>query len=254
MLQLYNNLQRNLLMRFILGFFLFFIFTCTVVYASKSNTAVFSLKIKGLNVGTLSFLGTHDDNNYTISGELKSGGIFKFINKQRYKATTAGTLINSYFKPVIYTELRNKKGKKSSAKLTYKNGIPQIREYDPPRQIKVNTIDPNTQGGTVDPLTALYVTLRDNNSLEPCQLKLEVFDGKRKSQVRLFPDLKKREDLIMCIGEYKRVAGFSKKDMEEKTSFLFNIFYKKTREYQYSVKKLVIETVYGTAVLTRKAR
>ena len=97
-------------MRFILGFFLFFIFTCTVVYASKSNTAVFSLKIKGLNVGTLSFLGTHDDNNYTISGELKSGGIFKFINKQRYKATTAGTLINSYFKPVIYTEHKNKKG------------------------------------------------------------------------------------------------------------------------------------------------
>jgi hypothetical protein len=50
------------------------------------------------------------------------------------------------------------------------------------------------------------------------------------------------------------VAGFSKKDMEEKTRFPFNIFYKKTREYQYSVKKLVIETVYGTAVLTRKAR
>ena len=252
--QLYNSLHGNGSMRFILSFFLIFIFACTAAHSSKSYKGVFSLKIRGLPIGTLSFLGTHENSNYKISGELKSGGIFKFINKQRYKATVTGTSANNNFKPVIYNELRNKKGKKSSAKLAYKNGIPQIREYDPPRQIKEGSVNPNTQGGTVDPLTALYVTLRDNYSLKPCQLELEVFDGKRKSQVRLFPELKKRGDLIMCIGEYKRLAGFSKKDMDEKIRFPFNIFYQKTNEHTYYVKKLVIETIYGTAILTRKAR
>ena len=152
-----------------------------------------------------------------VEGTIKSGGVFKLLNKQEYTAKTKGQIKDSEFIPKNYVEYRNKKGKKSTASLSYELGIPQIRLYSPPRKTNSETINPETQKGTVDPLTAIYATLADISNGKLCELNLKVFDGKRKSSVKLIPILKERKGLIMCFGEYKRIAGFSKEDMEEKT-------------------------------------
>ena len=252
MLQNDYDLQRNLLMRFIWIFFIFTLLNSALANSSESNEANFSLKIKGVYVGNLSFSGVQDQDRYTVEGTIKSGGVFKLLNKQEYTAKTTGQIKHSKFIPKNYAEYRNKKGKKSTASLSYELGIPQIRLYSPPRKTNSETINPETQKGTVDPLTAIYATLADISNGKLCELNMNVFDGKRKSSVRLIPILKERKGLIMCFGEYKRIAGFSKKDMEEKTRFPFNLFYKKHSKTKYELKKLIIETIYGTAVLTRK--
>ena len=252
MLQIDYNLQRALSMRFIWTILIFIFFYCSAASSYENKEAKFSLKIKGVYVGTLSFSGAIEQGKYNIDGAIKSGGVFKLLNKQEYTAKSTGLLRENSFIPQTYIEFRNKKGKKSSASLSYEKGAPQIRLYNPPREVNADTIDPATQKGSVDPLTAIYATLADIDNRNPCQIDLKVFDGKRQSSVQLFPILKKRKSLIMCFGEYNRVAGFSKKDMEEKTRFPFNLFYKKHSDTKYELKKLIIETIYGTAVLTRK--
>jgi len=239
-------------MRFIWTFFIFTLLNSALANSAESNKANFSLKIKGVYVGNLSFSGIQDQGIYSVEGAIKSGGVFRLLNKQEYTAKTTGQIKESNFIPKSYVEYRDKKGKKSTASLSYELGIPQIRLYSPPRQTNSETIDPKTQKGTVDPLTAIYATLSDVSNGKLCELNLKVFDGKRKSSVKLVPILKERKGLIMCFGEYKRIAGFSKKDMEEKTRFPFNLFYKKHSKTKYELKKLIIETIYGTAVLTRK--
>ena len=252
MLQIDCNLQRALLMRFIWTVLLFICVNCLPASSYENKDAKFSLKIKGVYVGTLSFSGELEQGKYNIEGAIKSGGIFKLLNKQEYTANSSGELRGNSFIPQSYVEYRNKKGKKSSASLSYENGTPQIRLYAPAREVNADTIDPTTQKGSIDPLTAIYATLADIDNRKPCKIDLKVFDGKRQSSVQLFPILKKRKGLIMCFGEYNRVAGFSRKDMEEKTRFPFNLFYKRLSDTKYELKKLIIETIYGTAVLTRE--
>ncbi len=85
-------------------------------------------------------------------------------------------------------------------------------------------------GGTVDPLTALYATLRDVDAGQECKIKLPMFDGRHSSQIVLGkPTVKGNAD--PCTGEYRRLAGFSDKEMAEKQRFAFTLTYAPTAEW-----------------------
>ena len=58
--------------------------------------------------------------------------------------------------------------------------------------------------------------------------------------------------MIPCDGEYRRLKGFSKADMAEKSRFPFNMYYAKTSDGRYRVEKVVTQTLYGNAVMKRK--
>ena len=121
-------------MRFIWTFLIFTLLNSALANSSESNKANFSLKIKGVYVGNLSFSGIQDQGIYSVEGAIKSGGVFRLLNKQEYTAKTTGQIKESNFIPKSYVEYRNKKGKKSTASLSYEFGIPQIRLYSPPKK------------------------------------------------------------------------------------------------------------------------
>ena len=119
MLQLDCNLQRALSMRFIWTILIFICLHSSSASSNEKNAAKFSLKIKGVYVGTLSFSGVLENGKYNIDGAIKSAGVFKLINKQEYTANSSGILRGNRFIPQTYSEYRNKKGRKSSASLSY---------------------------------------------------------------------------------------------------------------------------------------
>ena len=57
---------------------------------------------------------------------------------------------------------------------------------------------------------------------------------------------------MICQGEYRRIAGFSKRDMEEKTAFPFTLTYAPTADGQMHVELVEMETLYGTARMVRR--
>ena len=109
--------------------------------------------------------------------------------------------------------------------MAYKAGVPQVKSYNPPRPPRAEDISPATQGGTVDPLTALFAVLRTVPEAEACMAKLVMFDGRRRSQVVLTAP-QRTDDGITCRGEYRRLEGFSPEDMAEKSRFPFTLTYR----------------------------
>ncbi|SFR56288.1 DUF3108 domain-containing protein [Litoreibacter janthinus] len=218
-----------------------------IAAASGTTDAKFSVSIRGLTAGSLTIKGKEAGNSYNASGVLQSGGLVGLVAKVKYTASSSGSVSGSNFSPTRYDEKADTGKRKSSASITYKGGIPMVSDFTP----GPNTVQPSTQKGTVDPMTALYAAFRDVDAAEVCKLNVKMYDGKRRSQVKLATP-RAEGDMIKCDGEYRRLAGFSAEDMAEKSRFPFNLFYAKTAEGRYRVEKVVTQTLYGNAVMKRK--
>lgn len=215
--------------------------------ADGVTNAKFSVAIRGITAGTLTVKGSESGGTYKANGVLQSGGLVGLVAKVKYTASSSGRVKGSTFSPSRYDEKADTGKRKSTASMSYKGGVPSVSDYKP----GPNVVKPSTQKGTVDPMTALYAAFRDVNEDEVCKLNVKMYDGKRRSQVKLATP-RAEGDMIKCDGEYRRLAGFSAEDMAEKSRFPFNLFYAKTADGRYRVEKVVTHTLYGNAVMKRK--
>lgn len=215
------------------------------------DPVVFDLSIRGIRAGTLSFSGQATDGRYTVSGRLESAGLVGLVRQVRYDGQAEGSLRQGRFTPARYSEQADTGKRQSESVMEYRRGIPQVKVYNPPRDLQADGIDPATQGGTVDPLTALFATLRDMPPGQECNRTLTMFDGKRRSQLVLGAPAA-IEGGIACPGEYRRLAGFSADDMAEKTRFPFTVRLVPGASGLMQVDEVTMESIYGNARLKRR--
>ncbi|MCE2748952.1 MAG: DUF3108 domain-containing protein [Rhodobacter sp.] len=212
---------------------------------------VFDLSIRGIRVGTLRFSGEAAGGRYAVSGRLESAGLAGLVRRVRYDGQAEGSLRQGRFTPARYREQADTGRRQSQSVMEYRRGIPQVKVYNPPRDLRSDGIDPATQGGTVDPLTALFATLRDVPPGKECNKTLTMFDGKRRSQLVLGPPAAVTGGVV-CPGEYRRLAGFSATDMAEKARFPFTLRLGLAQSGLMQVKDVTMESIYGNARLKRR--
>jgi Protein of unknown function (DUF3108) len=218
---------------------------------TTTDSHTFDITLKGIRAATLSFTGEQNGTSYAVSGKLESKGVAALVRKVKYDARSRGYTKNGRYTPGSYSEKADTGKRKSAAVMEYRKGVPQIKSYDPPREPSPDDLNPAKQGGTVDPLTALYATLRDVAKGQECKVALQMFDGRRRSQITL-SGRKAAGDTVTCNGEYRRVAGYSAEDMAEKTRFPFVLTYSPADGDRMRVTEVRTETLYGTATLTRR--
>lgn len=218
--------------------------------AAQTEQATFSLNIRGVSAGSLRIAGEVEGNRYAINGVLESGGLVGILRRIRYDATAQGRVTGGRFVPSSYAERSDNGGRKRSASMEYRSGVPQVKAYDPPRKQDEDDVDPATQGGTVDTLTALFVTLRDVPQGQECGMPLRIFDGRRVTEVA-FSQPRRQNGTTTCNGEFRRVAGYSASDMAEKRVFPFTMTYTPQGDTM-RVTEVRTDTLYGPARLTRR--
>ncbi|KFI30995.1 hypothetical protein CG51_06160 [Haematobacter missouriensis] len=223
----------------------------TPVMAQQANST-FDLRIRGIPAATLSMTGQETASGYSVAGRLQSAGLVGLFRTMRYDAQVQGTRSGGRFTPSRYTEDADTGKRKSHSVMSYQDGTPQVVEYDPPeRDRRGNVVDPASQGGTIDPLTAIWIGLRPTPVAEVCNYDGFMFDGKRRSRVSL-SNPRAQGDAILCTGRYERLAGFSDREMAEKTVFNFTMTYVPAGQGVMQVTQISMDTLYGAAVLTRR--
>lgn len=213
----------------------------------------FDLVLKGLRAGTLAYDGSAvPGGTYAVRGQLKTSGLAAMLRKVRYDAVAKGQLTaKGTFVPMSYTEKADTGRRQSESVMAYVRGVPQVTSYNPPRAPRDYDVDPGTQGGTVDPLTAMFATLRDVDPGQECQVSLKMFDGRRASQIATSTP-QARGDKVVCAGEYRRIAGFSAEDMAEKARFPFTLTYAPNGEGRMRVVEVAMDSLFGKARLVRR--
>ena len=219
--------------------------------ADQSDSIEFDLSLRGLSAGRLSVNGRIEGNRYSANGTLKSTGIVGAIRKVRYDAAVAGAVSKNRFTPFKYSEQADTSKRQSESVMAYKGGVPQVMVYSPPRDPRPGDVNPATQGGTIDPLTALYAVLRDIPESEACTFRAVMFDGKRRSQIVLSSP-ETGNGGISCAGEYRRLEGFAPDEMAEKTRFPFRLTYGPAEPGRLRVVEVSMDTLYGKGRLKRR--
>jgi len=224
--------------------------TTAPALADGASSGTFDLDIRGFRAGVLQFSGTTSGSSYAVAGKLESTGLAAAIRKIRYDAKSSGRVSSGQWSPARYEEQADTGKRQSQSRMEYSGGVPaeMIKES---REGRPNFVDPATQGGTVDPLTALYATLHDVQVGQACDLKLVMFDGARRSQITL-SSAEQDGETITCAGEYRRLAGFSDKEMAEKQRFPFRLTYGAAEGDMVRVVSVTMDSLYGRASLTRR--
>lgn len=210
----------------------------------------FDITLLGIRAASLTFTAREAQGQYRVEGTLQSQGAATAIRRLRYEGTTVGQRRGDRYLPQTYAEETDTGKRQSAAVMRYKDGVPQVAEHRPPRPARAGDLDPATQGGTVDPLTAVFATLRDVDATRACTLSLVIFDGRRRSRVTL-SDPQPAGDGLRCTGEYRRLAGFSADDMAERSRFPFTLQLSPVGEGRLRVVEVQAETLFGRAVLRR---
>ncbi len=224
----------------------------TPVRADQTDRIVFDVSLKGLPAGQLSIDGKIAAGAYAANGVMETTGLAAALKKIRYAAKVSGSHAPGRFTPQGFQITAQRGDDRTTQSIVYKRGTPVSVSHEPPRAPRPTDVDPARQGGTIDPLTALYAVLRDVSPAEACALKLTLYDGSRRTQVALSAPQPAGAGVV-CAGEYRRLAGFSEKDMAAKSRFPFTLTYAPTPDGQrLRVVEISTDTILGKGRLKRR--
>ncbi len=220
--------------------------------AQNVDEGRFDVILRGVTAGQLAFRGQQEGGGYAVSGRLQSTGLVGALVKFAYDAQVQGATDGVRYAPSRYTERSDTGRRSSTSVIRFRNGTPQVEEVTPPRAPGDRDVDPATQRGSVDPLTALYAILRDVDATQACTTRLNLFDGRRATGLALADPQLAGDGAVTCRGEYRRVAGFSPEDMAERSRFPFVLTYRPVGEGRLRVTEIRTSTTYGDAILRRR--
>jgi len=219
--------------------------------AEGRQSGTFDIRLRGVKAGELAFVGDVSNGRYSAAGRVESTGLLAFVRKVRYDAKSSGNSTKRGFRPSRYVEFTNTGKRVSESEVRYVNGVPQVARYAPPRAPSETDVDPSTQGGTLDPMTALFHALSDLPRTDVCTLNVRMFDGRRASRIQM-SEAGSNGKSITCRGAYVRVAGFSEEDLQERRVFPFAMIYAPIGNGNWRVIRVESETLYGRARMIRQ--
>ena len=219
--------------------------------ATAQEQLRFDVSLAGVKAGELEIAASEGNGRYAIKGRLRSTGLVAAIRKVRYDASASGRVSGGRYVPSRYSEVTNSGRKQHSAEMAYRSGVPQVKVYTPARAPEPTDVDPSTQGGSLDPLTALYAALRTVPESQACTAQFRTFDGKRVAQLQT-SKASVSADQIVCNGVYRRLAGYDAEELAERRQFPFTLYYSPRGDGMWRAERMELQTIYGKARMIRK--
>lgn len=215
------------------------------------DEAVYDFYVQGFRAGVLVFAGVRSGDYYAVNGRFQTAGLAALARKIRYDATVRGEIRNGVFRPVRYVLTTNPGTKQKVQTISFSDGVPQAPTQTPPRAApNPLAVNPASQAGSLDTLTAIYATLRKMPVSEACKKALFIYDGVRRAKLTLWP-ADGKGGALACGGEYRRVAGYSAKDMAH-PAFPFRMTYGREADGEVQVREVDMQSIYGRATLKRR--
>lgn len=231
---------------------------------SPKLSAVYKLRLLGMEMATFNFQSTVGAGTYTLSGNTRMTwglGLFKFTATH----TGTGRISGDTVTPATYAYNWQTNNKKGGVKLGYgARGIESVG-VEPPNHPgpDVVPLKPEHLRGVFDPLSALIVLARHNGAGHPCDRKIGIFEGKQRFDV-VFSPLKEETiaepkpsgqpvRAFVCRVKYMPVAGHK---MNKETSALvkaegIEVAFRPIPEARMLLPyRIALPTPVGTAVLT----
>ncbi len=217
------------------------------------DSKYYNVSISGFPIGHVEYQSEAGDGIYQVQGFLGSSGFFGFFISTRYSGAVVGETSKSALRPKVFRGRFEARRKFAQVDIRYDKNRPVSVEHLPERTA-LDTDTPLTSiKGALDPISALYLLLRDVDQKDVCTFNNEVFDGVRLSQVTL-GNPADVDGTIRCNGVYARKDGFAADQLAEKAEYPFLLEYGQTQSGQWRVTRFLATTDFGVAKATIRDR
>ncbi len=219
--------------------------------AAERVEAGYYLTLRGFTLGSFRLTSEAEaEGPYSLAAAIDSTGVARIFRRFSYRARAQGRHARR-FVPDRYEEVADTGNRRSEAALVYAGGVPRVTRYTSPEPVGPDSPDPATQGGTLDPLTAIFALLRDQPAEGLCDRTLVIFDGRRRSHLRLGPP-RAAEGGAVCEGEYRRLQGFTPEEVARHVAIPLRVHYQRLPDARMRARRVEMDTVYGLAAVHRR--
>lgn len=211
------------------------------------ETGRFDVYVLGLKAGELTYGMAEEGGQYAATGRVRSSGLIAAFADFRYETSVKGAVVGGRYQPRVYNETIRSSKRDDDTEIRYRAGVPVPQDSD---KRKDHWLDPATQKGTLDPMTAFWQLLRDRAGDDLCKLDVTSFDGQRRVRM-VTSGAKRSSDRVTCKGRYIREGGFSDDQLKEGREFSFTLSYAPGGA-RWQVSRIEAQTLRGRALLIRR--
>lgn len=219
---------------------------------ARDEVHVYEVYASGIKVGNMNVSARLQGNRYAVVGTVKGTGIVGALFDVSFSGRGDGKITGSTtYQPEKYTSSWVDDGDKKSIVMRYRGTTPAQVQYAPPRKPRSYDIVASAQTNTLDPVTAALSLLGQAPSDKACNRTVEIFDGAKRSRIKLGAQKPGPRGSIICSGVYTRLAGFRPSQIAKKQNFPFTMFYRKEGD-QFIVTRFETDSVVGRVAAVRR--
>ncbi|WP_294619487.1 DUF3108 domain-containing protein [uncultured Roseovarius sp.] len=216
--------------------------------ASQEKTAIlYDVHLIGAKIGEVTIAGNQANGRYAARSQFRTTGVVKALKRMHGDVSVKGRVAGISHTPGQYSETINDGKRFTDVKVRFEGKPPKLISGDP--DSRAAPAETNGLSNALDPLTALYLILRDQPRKELCQFRREIYDGHRHARLSLGSPREKQKR-VTCAGEYRRIAGYSSSEKKERR-IPFTVLYE-AKAGEMLATRVDIQTKYGKAVLLRR--
>ena len=219
----------------------------TPLWAEGQSTMRYDVKLLGIRAGIIEIAANVTDRAYAARTHFRTAGVVGVLKRVRADVSVQGRVKAGRLRPQDYSEAIDDGVRVTNVEVRFEPGAPRLVSGDVGSEAPA--ADTSALSDAIDPLTLLYVALRDQPRDELCQFEADVFDGHRHARITL----KNREDAgpaITCNGHYRRIDGYSD-DERRNRNVSISVTYEPTGEMMRA-ERVAFDTRLGPAVMIRR--
>jgi hypothetical protein len=214
---------------------------------SETKNYLFDVQLLGIKAGEMKYSVRSKGSQYSAAGKIYPTGVLAQMINFKFDVSVSGNINNGQYSPLLYSEISDTGKRQEEKSLTYTGSKIRVKS---PKLPKPHWLNPNTQLGKIDPMTAIFLALEDRTEQTLCTQNLDIFDGARNVAI-VMSGPRKSGSKYVCDGFYKRIGGFSKSELKDGTEFPFTMTYAKNGEI-FRAERFDVQSVRGRAAFVRR--
>ncbi len=235
-----------------LSFYILWLTALIMISSSISaNEARYIVSLRDIDIGELYMDIEFAENKYESALRFNTIGFAQSLFNSTIEANAKGEGLSfEKLTPTQFERIINDDGKKSRIWFNFSEEVIENLNSEPSRPA---SIDPKSQKGAIDPLTALTYLLRPISEENVCAFRVRLFDGYNSQILTVSEATKRRDGRLQCGGSIQFQHGYIPEQINALDNIIFTILYRPDRtEGAYIVDRLRGKSPYGDFQLLKR--
>jgi len=214
---------------------------------ANSETQKWSVHAFGFKVGELDVAAQQTQSTFSGKGSFYTTGLAGALRRIRFTVQSQGAVRGSKITPARYDGYINTGKRVSETSLSFTGNLPRKTAG---AQTPAAPISDQAKRGAIDPMTMMWLTLRNQKADKLCTLDQKQFDGTRLVRITL----KSRQNgngKVTCTGTYDRIGGYSADELAELKTSPLSIVYTPEGDL-WRASEVHLTSSHGKAKLFRR--